>query len=237
MKQAERRLRQAIIEQCLWMNESGLNQGTSGNISARFEDRMLITPSGVPYGKLAPGDIAAVALAGKAGDWSGPLAPSSEWRFHFDILRARSDVGAVVHTHSTYATALAMTGAEIPAAHYMIAAAGGPSVRCAAYATFGSQELSDNALAALKDRTGCLLANHGLIATGPDLERAMWLAVELETLAKQYYLTLAIGGPVLLDDGEIERVRQKFKSYGAPAKAKSSPGKSRTTAGKGSGRS
>ena len=121
MKQAERRLRQAIIEQCLWMNESGLNQGTSGNISARFEDRMLITPSGVPYGKLAPGDIAAVALAGKAGDWSGPLAPSSEWRFHFDILRARSDVGAVVHTHSTYATALAMTGREIPAAHYMIA--------------------------------------------------------------------------------------------------------------------
>lgn len=221
MKQAERRLRQAIIAKCLWMNESGLNQGTSGNISARFEERMLITPSGVPYDRLAPEDIAAVALDREAGDdWSGALAPSSEWRFHFDILRARNEVGAVVHTHSTYATALAMTRREIPAAHYMIAAAGGPSLRCAAYATFGTQELSDNALAALENRHGCLLANHGLIATAPDLDRAMWLAAELETLAKQYYLTLSIGGPVLLDDDEIARVQQKFKRYGAGGKAK-----------------
>src|SRR5581483_4299028 len=127
-----------------------------------------------------------------------------EWRFHLDIMRARPEVNAIVHAHPTYATTLAMARKEIPACHYMIAAAGGPSIRCSDYATYGTKELSDAALVALQGRTCCLLANHGMIATGSDLGRAMWLAVELETIARQYYLSLCIGGPVLLPDDEIE---------------------------------
>lgn len=142
------------------------------------------------------------------------MQPSSEWRFHLDIMRARPEVGSVVHTHSTYATTLAICGREIPALHYMIAAAGGPNIRVAPYATYGTKELSDNALKALEGRTCCLLANHGMIATGPTLKRAMWLAVELETLARQYYHSLLIGGPQLLSDTEIAGVIEKFKSYG-----------------------
>jgi len=215
MTKAERALRQEIIDQCRWMNTSGLNQGTSGNLSARYKDAMLITPSGQPYDDMKVGDIAAMSIDGNDEEaWQGPLAPSSEWRFHRDILRTRPDVNAVVHTHSTYATALAIARKPIPACHYMIAAAGGNTVPCARYATFGSAALSANVLAALKGRTGCLIENHGLIATGDSVKKAMWLAVEIETLAKQYYLTLAIGGPVLLDDKEIDRVTKKFKSYG-----------------------
>jgi L-fuculose-phosphate aldolase len=196
------------------MNATGLNQGTSGNVSARHGDAMLITPTGVPYDRLGPDDLPLMPLHGEYGAWEGPLDPSSEWRFHLDIMRARPEVGAIVHAHSTYCTALAVARKEIPACHYMIAAAGGPTIRCAPYATYGTKELSDAALAALEGRTCCLLANHGMIATGPDLDKAKWLAVELETIAKQYYLALAIGGPVLLDDAEIERVKEKFKGYG-----------------------
>jgi L-fuculose-phosphate aldolase len=207
-------LRRGIVEACRRMNASGLNQGTSGNISARHGDAMLITPTGTPYDEMAPEDIARMPLEGEYGSWEGPLAPSSEWRFHLDIMRARPEVGAIVHCHPTYGTALAMCRKEIPAAHYMIAAAGGPSVRCGGYATYGTKELSEEALKALEGRTCCLLANHGTIATGADLGKAMWLAVELETLARQYYLTLCIGGPVLLPDAEIELVKERFRSYG-----------------------
>jgi len=214
MTKAERALRQEIIDQCRWMNASGLNQGTSGNLSARHKDAMLITPSGQPYDDLAVAEIAAMSIDGADDTWMGPLAPSSEWRFHRDILRTRPDINAVVHTHSTYATALAIARKPIPACHYMIAAAGGNSVPCAQYATFGSAALSANVLATLEGRTGCLIENHGVIATGDSLKKAMWLAVEIETLAKQYYLTLAIGGPVLLEDREIDRVKEKFKTYG-----------------------
>jgi L-fuculose-phosphate aldolase len=163
---------------------------------------------------MQPEDIAAMRLEGEYGAWEGRLQPSTEWRFHLDITKARPDVGAIVHAHSTYATVLAMCGREIPACHYMIAAAGGPNIRVADYATYGTKELSENALKALEDRTCCLLANHGMIATGPSLKKAMWLAVELETLAKQYYLSLAIGGPNILPDAEIEHVKEKFKAYG-----------------------
>jgi L-fuculose-phosphate aldolase len=218
-KKKERELRQAIAEACRQMNASGLNQGTSGNISARLGDRMLITPTGVPYDELDADDIASMPVDGDYGTWDGPLAPSSEWRFHLDITRARPEVGAIVHAHSTYATTLAIARREIPACHYMIAAAGGPTIRCAGYATYGTKELSDLAIAALEGRTCCLLANHGMIATGADLAKAMWLAVELETIAKQYYLSLAIGGPVLLPDSEIANVMEKFKSYGLQPKA------------------
>jgi L-fuculose-phosphate aldolase len=219
MTKAELELRRKIIAACREMNASGINQGTSGNISARLGDSMLITPSGVSYDEMAPRDIARMPIAGEYGSWEGPLTPSSEWRFHLDIMRARPEVGAVVHTHSTYATTLAICGREIPAIHYMIAAAGGPSIRVARYATYGTKELSDNALTALEGRTCCLLANHGLIATGPSLGRAMWLAVELEALARQYYLSLLIGGAQTLPDAEIDRVIEKFKSYGPRPKA------------------
>jgi L-fuculose-phosphate aldolase len=207
-------LRRGIIEAARRMNAIGLNQGTSGNISARAGDRMLITASGVPYDDLEPADICALLLEGEYGAYEGRLAPSSEWRFHLDITKARPDVGAIVHAHSTYATTLAICRKNIPACHYMIAASGGATIRCADYATYGTKELSDNALRALEGRSCCLLANHGMIATGPDLAKAMWLAVELETIAKQYYLSLTLGGPVLLADAEIANVIARFKSYG-----------------------
>ena len=221
MKKAEKDLRQAIIDKCRFMNASGLNQGTSGNISARFEDRMLITPSATPYDAMVPEMIASMPLEGEYGAWDGPLKPSTEWRFHLDILRGRPDMGAVVHAHPTYCTALAMCRRGIPSAHYMIAAFGGTDVRCSGYATFGSAELSETALEALRDRTACLLANHGMIALGEGLEKAMWRAVELETIARQFWHTLQIGGPVLLTDEEIADTARGFGSYGVqepPAK-------------------
>lgn len=214
MKKAEKAIRQTIIDQCLFMNACGLNQGTSGNISARFEDRMLITPSATPYAKMTPEMIASMPFDADYGTWEGPLKPSTEWRFHFDILKTRTDMGAVVHAHPTYCTALAIARKDIPAAHYMMAAFGGTTVRCAPYARFGSVELSTLAIEALEGRTACLLANHGSIAMGEDLDKAMWRAVELETIARQYYLTLCIGGPVLLSEAEIADTMTAFGSYG-----------------------
>jgi len=158
--------------------------------------------------------LASLPLEGEYGAWEGPLKPSTEWRFHLDILRAKPEVGAVVHTHSTYATVLAIARKPIPACHYMMAAFGGMDIPCAPYARFGTAALSDHAIAALDGRTGCLLANHGMIATGATLDKAMWLAVELETIARQYYLSLAIGGPVLLSEAEIAETREAFGSYG-----------------------
>lgn len=214
MTDEEGTLREALVAKARWMNASGLNQGTSGNLSARWRDRMLITPSATPYDAMRPEMIASMPLDGDYGSWEGPLKPSSEWRFHLDIMRARPEVGGIVHTHSTYATVLAIARRPIPACHYMIAAFGGMDVRCADYATFGTKELSENALKALDGRSGCLLANHGMIATGASLDRAMWLAVELETIARQYYHALLIGGPVLLSEAAIEEARRSFGGYG-----------------------
>ena len=196
------------------MNSHGLNQGTSGNISARHGDHMLITPSSTPYAEMEPEMIAAMPLSGEYGDFEGPLRPSSEWRFHIDIMMSRPEVGAIVHTHSTYATVLAIGRRMIPACHYMIAAFGGDTVQCADYATFGTKELSINVLKAMQGRSACILANHGMIATGPNLGKAMWAAVELETLAKQYYLSLALGKPVILSTEEIEKTRAKMRGDG-----------------------
>ncbi|MCE7029428.1 class II aldolase/adducin family protein [Jiella avicenniae] len=214
MAQTERELREAIVEKARWMNASGLNQGTSGNISARHEERMLITPSATAYDSMTPDMVASMPIDGEYGSWEGPLKPSTEWRFHLDIMKGRPDVGGIVHTHSTYATVLAIAGKSIPACHYMMAAFGGMDIRCSDYATFGTKELSVAALEALEDRTGCLLANHGMIATGANLDKAMWLAVELETIAKQYYMSLLIGGPNLLSEGEIADTVKSFGSYG-----------------------
>lgn len=229
MTREERQLREAIIAKCRWMNASGLNQGTSGNISARYKDVMLITPSATPYDAMKPEMIAAMPLEGEHGSWSGPLQPSTEWRFHLDIMRGRPDVGGVVHTHSTYATVLAIARKPIPACHYMMAAFGGNDIRCAGYARFGTAELSELALTALEGRNGCLLANHGMIAVGANLDKAMWLAVELETIARQYYLSLTLGSPHILSEAEIADTAKGFSTYGLqPPKAK--PAKARKAA-------
>jgi len=218
MKKEELTIRQDIVAACRAMNALGINQGTAGNISVRHGETLLITPSGLPYEAMTPQDIVPMGLTGEYGGYAGDLAPSSEWRFHLDIMQARPDVGAVVHTHSPYATALAICGQELPAVHYMIAAAGGPTIRVAPYATYGTAALSEQALAALEGRSACLLANHGVIATGPSLQRALWLAGEVETLARQYYLARTFGAPVVLPDDEIAVVVEKFKSYGPQAK-------------------
>ncbi len=212
----ESEARKAIIDACRAMNAAGLNQGTSGNISMRHGATMLITPSATPYETMRPEMIAAMPLGGEYGSWSGPLKPSTEWRFHLDILRSRPDAGAVVHAHSPFCTTLAVAQRPIPACHYMIAAFGGTDVRCAPYATFGTAELSAHTLVALAGRSACLLANHGMIVCGGTLARAMWLAVELETIARQYWQALLIGGPVLLNDTEVAEAASKFGSYGAP---------------------
>jgi L-fuculose-phosphate aldolase len=203
--------RQAIIGACRRMNALGINQGTSGNISVRHVDGLLITPTSVPYDAMTPDQIVFMAMD---GSHAPSQKPSSEWRFHLDILKARQDVNAVVHAHPTYCTILAIMGMEIPPVHYMIAAAGGDSIRCAPYATFGTVELSEHAVRALEDRLACLLDHHGMIAVGKSLDKAMWLAVEVETLARQYHGCLQIGEPPLLSSAEIERVRQRMSGYG-----------------------
>jgi L-fuculose-phosphate aldolase len=208
----ERAKRQSIIDACLRMNALGINQGTSGNISLRHDAGMLVTPTSVPYEAMQPEQI---VFMGFDGSFDSSQRPSSEWRFHLDILRARPDVNAVVHAHPPYATTLAIMGREIPPVHYMVAVAGGDSIRCAPYATFGTEELSRHAVSALKDRLACLLAHHGMIAIGPSLPKAMWLAVEVETLARQYHGCLQIGTPPLLSKAEIQNVLSRMAGYGS----------------------
>jgi len=215
MKENTKELRQSIIDACLLMNSSGLNQGTSGNISVRIDEGILITPSSLPYEDTRPEDIVLLPGDGLSGESIGSHRPSSEWRFHADIYENRDDIHAVVHTHSTYATTLSMLRKDIPSCHYMIGVFGGDSVRCADYAHYGSEELSQNALLALKDRTGCLLGTHGMIACGSDLKQAMWRAGELETLCKQYYLACQLGEPVILSKQQMVEVRDRMKTgYG-----------------------
>jgi L-fuculose-phosphate aldolase len=208
----EQHVRKEIIRTCLRMNEIGINQGTSGNVSCRWKKGMLITPSGLPYDQLRVEDIIYVTFHDNTAE--GPHKPSSEWRFHRDILVNRGDINAVVHTHSNYATAMAIQHMDIPAIHYMIAAAGGTRIVCAEYATFGSQELSDNALAALESRMACLLAHHGVISLGITVAKALWLAIEVETLAKQYSLANQFGEVKVIPEQEMEKVINAFKSYG-----------------------
>jgi L-fuculose-phosphate aldolase len=210
-------IRQTIIDACLSMARAGLSPGKSGNASVRTQEGLLITPTGVAYDCLGPDDIVLMSLDGDVQ--GGSLAPSSEWRFHAAIYRARPEAGAVVHCHSRFATAVACTRQDIPAFHYMVAGAGGDSIRCADYATFGSEELARNAVAALKGgRRACLLANHGQIAVGATIAEALALAFEVETLAMQYVTAIAAGGPKLLDPAEMTINIEKFKTYGPPAK-------------------
>jgi len=205
-------LREAIIATARAMNDVGINRGTSGNVSARVAGGFLVTPSVLPSGMTTPADIVKVDDAGTS---SGRRAPSSEWRFHRDIYLRRAEVQAIVHTHSAFATTLACLDRGIPAFHYMIAVAGGSDIRCAPYATFGTQELSDHAVAALEGRRACLLAHHGMISVGDDLESALALAVEVESLAEMYWRSLQIGDPAVLPAHEMQRVLEKFAAYRA----------------------
>lgn len=209
---AEAALRLSIIQTCLDMNKLGLNQGASGNIGARISsERFLITPSGLPYDRMKPVDLPIVSLD---GHWWGKLRPSTEWRLHRDIFAARPEIEVVLHSHSRHTTAIACLGEEIPAFHYMIAAAGGADIRCAPYATFGSQALSDGALHALEGRKACLLANHGLIIAERSLEKALSLAVEIEHLAATWIAARQIGKPRILGTSEMARVLHLFQTYG-----------------------
>jgi L-fuculose-phosphate aldolase len=206
--------RMRVIGACRELARRGLTHGTSGNISLRHdEQRFFVSPSGMDYEALQVDDIPLMDLDGR---WFGRRRPSSEWRFHRDILRSRRDAGAVVHTHSPRATALACTGRGIPAFHYMVAVAGGRDIRCAPYHAFGTQELSTAALAALEGRKACLLANHGVIAIGADLAAAISLAAEVENLALQYAAALSLGEVRILDDAEMRLVLEKFRTYGRP---------------------
>ena len=216
----ERALREAVVATALAMNPAGINRGKSGNVSARWRDGafdgFLVTPTGIPYDRTTPEQIVAMTSAGEA---RGNVLPSSEWRFHRDIYAVRGDAHAIVHTHAPFATTLACMHRGIPPFHYMIAVAGGKDIRCAPYATFGTQELSDHAVAALAGRRACLLANHGMIAFGASLDAALALAVEVETLAEMYWRALQIGEPALLPDAEMDRVLEEFATYGQPLPA------------------
>ena len=212
---------QAQREQLLYISQQlaslGLNRGTSGNVSIRVESTLqppgfLITPSGTAVDKLTPADMVWMDFAGNA---TGPRQPSSEWRFHLDILKSKPEVNAVIHTHSMFATTLSTFRRDIPAFHYMIALAGGDSIRCAPYALFGSQLLSDFAIEALEDRKACLLANHGMIAVGDTLEKALNITQEVETLSEQYLRALQVGEPHILTKLEMLEVQEKFKTYGS----------------------
>lgn len=217
-----RSLRHSLADASRDLVRLGLNQGTAGNISVRNGAAMLITPSGIPPERTAPEMMAEMALDGddETPRWRGSNKPSSEWRLHRDILRRRHDVGAVVHTHSIYATVLATQHRDIPAVHYMIAAFGGPRIRCTPYVPFGTQALSDVILDRLGSLHGVLLGNHGMVVTGRNLDQAMWRAVELETLAKLTVISAATGKPVLLSDEEIARTVERFADYGLAATAR-----------------
>ncbi len=207
----ELEVRADMIRVCLRMVELGINQGTAGNISVRRGERFLVTPSAIPYEEMRPEQIAEMDYD---GHYAGPSPPTSEWRFHREIMRRRPDAGAVIHTHSVYSTAVACLRRDLPAIHYYIVAAGGPTVRCAPYATFGTQELAENAVEALVDRNACLLANHGMIVLGANLAEALKRTFDLELVARQYIYASQIGEPFVIPDDEVERVRVKMLGYG-----------------------
>ena len=206
---AEPILRRDMVATCRRMNACGINQGTSGNLSVRHGEGFLITPTSLPYDRMEPDDLVSMAFDGRH---DGARRPSSEWRFHRDILAARADVDVVLHCHSVYATTLAVHGKTIPSFHYMTAVAGGTTIRCAPYATFGSQALSDLAIEALQDRLACLLGQHGQIALGRTLEGALAMAIEVETLSRLYVQALTLGEPPILSDAEMARVLRQMKA-------------------------
>ena len=201
-----------LIKTCIEMESRGINQGTSGNLSIRYKNSFLITPSSISYNDMTPEDIVEM-------DWEGGFIgkqPSSEWRFHRDLLKSRNDINVVLHCHSINATSLSCHNRNIPAFHYIVGLAGGKNIRCAKYATFGSQELSDNALIAIKDRLACLLGHHGMICLGKTLKQALMLGCEVEAMSKMYIKALSIGNTDILSDDEMDKVVKQMErmSYG-----------------------
>ncbi len=213
-------LRRRLLAAARQMNPLGINRGKSGNLSTRAwrgeRDGYCITPTGLAWDDTREADLVWMPLDGEESAALGRRAPSSEWRFHRDLYVARADAQAIVHAHSPFATTLACLGRGIPAFHYMVAVAGGEDIRCAGYATFGTQALSDLAVAAMAGRSACLLANHGQIAMGASVEQALALAAEVETLAEMYWRALQVGEPLLLDRAEMAVVLEKFRHYGQP---------------------
>jgi L-fuculose-phosphate aldolase len=206
----EQYLRKKLLDSSLSMVELGLNRGTAGNASVRCGDHILITPSALPVAQMSEQDIVLLDADGKVLQGG---KPSSEWRFHCDILNARAEIGAVLHMHSTFATTIACLRRHVPAVHYHIAIAGGDSIRCTPYSVFGEQNLSDLALEALQDRKACLLGNHGMIALGKDLNEALSVALEVEYLCEIYWRTLQAGEPHILSEQQMFEVKQKFVEY------------------------
>jgi L-fuculose-phosphate aldolase len=204
-----------VIETALSMSRSGLSPGRSGNVSCRFKDGMLITPSGMAYEQIEPKDIVFVKEDGSVP--GKQRKPSSEWHFHLAAYAARPDRHAMVHTHSLHATVLSCAHKPIPAFHYMVAAAGGKDIPCVPYATFGTQELAHHVASGLKERDACLMANHGLVTIGDTLASALELAFEVEVLAEQYFKVLLLNAPYILSDAEMALMVEKFKSYGQKA--------------------
>lgn len=207
--------REQLLAAMQRLMQSGLNRGTSGNASLRVNDGLLLTPTGMDVEDMIASDMVFMNMA---GEWEGERKPTSEWMFHLDILKQRPEVGAVIHTHSMFATTLACLRKDVPPFHYMIAVAGGNDIRCAPYALFGSQALSASALKALEGRRACLLANHGMIALGEDIKQAFDVAVEVEALCEQYLRALQVGDPVLLTEEELREVFAQFGGYSKWAK-------------------
>jgi L-fuculose-phosphate aldolase len=215
------RLRDELVSTAKQMSALGLTPGMSGNVSVRFNDAFYVTPSGMPYGSIVADDVVKIEHDGTVRP--GQRTPTTEWRLHMDILGARQDVQAIVHTHSMFCTTISMLRRPIPAVHYMIALAGSDEIPCAEYATFGSAQLALNAVSALRGGDACLLANHGMIALGTTLAKALRLAAEVETLAAQYWHAAQIGAPHILDGTELDKVRERFAEYGqAKSKTKRS---------------
>lgn len=206
----EPQLRTALLATSRRMVELGLNRGTAGNASVRCGSDILITPSALPVAEMTERDMVLLDADGKLLQGG---KPSSEWRFHRDILKARPETGAVLHMHSPFATTIACLGKDVPAVHYHIAIAGGDSIRCTPYTIFGEQNLSDLALEALRDRKACLLGNHGMIALGRNLAEALSVAHEVEYLCEIYWRTLAVGEPQILTAQQMHEVKEKFVEY------------------------
>lgn len=211
MTTTEDTLRRELVETCRAMDRLGLTRGTSGNVSVRLGEGFLISPTGIAYDALTPGQVVRMGMDGAS---EGTTRPSSEWRIHRDVLRHRPDLAAVVHTHSTHATAVAILGLDIPAIHYGIAVAGGADIRCAPYAMFGTQALSDGVRQALDGRRACLMAHHGVVACEQGLAKALALAVTVEELARLYLLCRAVAVPPVLGAEQMAEVLEGFKTYG-----------------------
>jgi L-fuculose-phosphate aldolase len=230
MATTEKALRAAIIAHGARIADAGLGAGLVSDISARWEDSILITPSGAQYGALRPASIARMPLAGEYGAWAGPMKPSGEWRIHLELTRARPDIGAIVRFQSLYATALAMAQKSIPAAHSMIALFGSPVIRCSNYAPNGTKELAAAAVEALGDGHAALLGNYGPLTTGGTLEAALARAIELESLARLYVIALSVGKPAILADEEVSRIAERLKANGADMESRVGASSSRAEA-------